>query len=123
MSLVTYPTLPMNENMESRCCYAFHRFLKLIDEPKETKAIHQAIQLTAQETGFSDMYVSKILVEQGLKAPKDAFPESFSTFLEDKTNINGWAAGSLSYAQNKLTKFWQMGRHFETLKKQALTMN
>lgn len=123
MGIITYPTLPLEETQESRCCYSFHRFLKLVDQQNETLAVYQAIHLTAQETGYSDMYVAKILVEYGLKAPKEAFPESFSHFLEEKTELNPWAAGSMSYAQNKLAKFWQLSIHFDMLKKHELVMN
>lgn len=123
MSIITYPSLPLEETQDSRCCYSFHRFMKLVDQRNENLAIYQAIQLTAQETGYSDMYIAKTLVEHGLKAPKEAFPESFSSFLKEKTELNPWAAGSMSYAQNKLAKFWQLNMHFDMLKKHDLVMN
>ena len=113
---ITFPHIPMNshaegENFETRCCYTFYRFMKFYHALNEHERVRLAILETAAETHMSAGYVAKILVENGLQAPKSCFPHEFVNFIESKSSLDPWAAGAMSYAQNKLAKQWHIRMH------------
>lgn len=110
---ILYPTIPfsdmnINENLETRCCYTFYRFLKFYHSVNECERIRHAIVETAHEIGISTGYAAKMLVEAGLQAPRHCFPNDFVHFIEAKSGLNPWTAGAMSYAQNKLAKKWHL---------------
>lgn len=118
---ITFPHIPMNnhldhETFDTRCCYTFYRYMKFYHALNEHERVRLAILETATETNMSAGYIAKILVENGLQAPKSCFPEEFVSFIESKSSLDPWAAGAMSYAQNKLAKQWhirlcQMGQN------------
>lgn len=106
--MIQLPFAPQEESQESRCCYTFGRFYKILRGYEPSARVLKAIGLTSEEVGFSPVYVARILVEHGLRAPKPSFPHGFIDFVESKSGMDPWAAGAMTYAQNKLAKFWQI---------------
>jgi hypothetical protein len=104
-------TLPVFSNddqpIEARCCFVFHGYVSMLQGHLDER-IHTAIHMTAEEMNLSSLYVSKTLVEHGLKASQNAFPNEFVHFIRDKSRLDPWAAGAMTYAQNKLAKLWQI---------------
>lgn len=107
---LTLCTLPTEEKSEARFCFVFHNYVSLLTGTLDDR-IRTAIHMTADETSLSPVYIAKVLVEHGLKASKNAFPDSFVDFIEDKSGLDPWAAGAMTYAQNKLAKLWQIESH------------
>lgn len=106
--MIQLPHPSIEETTESRCCYTFGRFYKILRGKEPAQRVLKAIGLTSEEIGFSPVYVARTLVEHGLRAPKDSFPHGFIDFVESKSGMDPWAAGAMTYAQNKLAKFWQI---------------
>ncbi len=106
--MIQLPYAPNEEALDSRCCYTFGRFYKILRGHEPSSRVLKAIGLTSEEIGFSPVYIARILVENGLRAPKQSFPHGFIDFVESKSGMDPWAAGAMTYAQNKLAKFWQI---------------
>lgn len=86
---------------DAECCRIFlkHLSLRRLD-------ISDAIFKAAADTGFSAEYVSRALVEMGLRASSSCFPADFVRRLQDRRDIPLWSVAALTRAQHALLALW-----------------
>lgn len=78
-----------------------------IPHSREEVRILSAIHKTADLVGVSDAYISKTLVDYGLKAPRLAFPADFLDHIDNallRSDQAGFSVLSKSY--NGLINYW-----------------
>lgn len=73
----------------------------------ETKIL-TSIQFTADLMECSDAHIAKVLVEIGLRAPRDAFPIDFLNYFDRSMKRTGWAVGAPSEAMLDLSDSWSV---------------
>ncbi len=86
---------------------AFMRALRAAPGRLEIKILN-AIQSCADATDNSDAYVSKILVDMGLRAPRLAFPSDFLDHIDAAVSRSRLHANPLNVPYVELIQHWQM---------------
>lgn len=86
---------------------AFMRALRAAPGRMEIKILN-AVQSCADATDNSDAYVSKILVDMGLRAPRLAFPGDFLDHIDSAVSRSRVHPNPLSASYVELIGHWQM---------------
>ncbi len=68
--------------------------------------ILSSIQFTADMTDNSDAYISNVLIDMGLRAPRLAFPNAFLDYADKALLRRGWDIGAPSRALEELSDIW-----------------
>ena len=71
-------------DMQHEIYAVFMKCLRQVQNSRSIVKVLAAIQNTADYLGLSDAYVTKILVDLGLRAPRRAFPKEFLDFTDRK---------------------------------------
>lgn len=104
---IVLPLSPMDrDTLEAKVCQKFVQHLRHVRSNHMTMKILASIQYTSDMLDCSDAHVSKILVDYGLRAPRESFPETFVTHVDaclQKTIIE---AGSASWSYIELNDHW-----------------
>lgn len=94
----------LQEEME---IYArFMRHLRHIISGRSDIKILSAIQFTADMMDHSDAHISKVLVDLGLRASRNAFPADFLSYADQSLMRSDWAIGGPSKGLKELQQFW-----------------
>lgn len=103
----TLPALqPAADTLARHFCSQFmHEFQR---QPAQDSwyRILTAIETTAKKTGNAPEVVARALVENGLRASKESFPEKFVSAVEDGLAMPRWNIGAVTPQQRELTQFW-----------------
>jgi hypothetical protein len=73
----------------------------------ETRRVFAAIAGAAQNTGAAPETVAGVLVDSGLRAARQSFPEKFVRTLEGESLAPDWNIAGLSAAQRELAQHWR----------------
>ena len=65
-----------------------------------------SIRAVAQEMHCSEAHISKVLVDYGLRAPRNAFPQSFLKHIDDSIHSQSYMSGVASYSYKELFEHW-----------------
>lgn len=110
MSGVQLPLPPESYSCDAQdymAIYArFMRYLRHVPNSRMEIKVLSAIQFTADMLDHSDAHVSKVLVEQGLRAPRIAFPSDFLSFFDKAIMRQGWEIGGASAGMIELRQYW-----------------
>lgn len=103
------PLPPQNreEFHDEMAIYArFMRHLRHVPNSRMEIKILSAIQFTADMLDHSDAHIAKILVDQGLRAPRMAFPADFLTYMDQALMRSNMEIGAPSQGMKALKSFW-----------------
>lgn len=101
------PPTELAESKDDMAIYArFMRHLRHVPNSRMEIKILSAIQFTADMLYLSDAHVSKVLVEQGLRAPRLSFPSEFLSFIDQSLMRSDWDIGGPNEAMKELKEFW-----------------
>jgi len=102
------PMPPERINMKSEMeVYArFMRHLRMVPTSSADIKILSAIQFTADLLNQSDAYISKTLVDLGLRAPRKAFPADYLEFVDKSTLRSNREVGGPSSSTVALCDHW-----------------
>lgn len=79
-------TMPMPPNVADRTAFDYYQcFIRHMNNtpfPDDTDKVADAICRTANDTDSSPAYVARLLVGQGLRAPKASFPDDFVYYVD-----------------------------------------
>ena len=85
----------------------FMRHLQAVPTSKVSIKVLSSIQFTADFLGYSDAHVTKVLVDLGLRAPREALPAEFLDYTDIAIPRGYWAAGGASLAVLALADHWR----------------
>jgi hypothetical protein len=105
---ITLP-LPPQGISESEDYAVYERFMKHLRHVPNSRMeikILSAIQFTADMLEHSDAHVAKILVDQGLRAPRMAFPVDFLGYVDCALMRSGWQVGGPTPSILELKRYW-----------------
>lgn len=105
---ITLPFLKL-ENVEDDAQEIYSRFmghLRHVPISRMEIKVLSALQFTADMMDCSDAHVSKVLVDMGLRAPRDAFPMEFLDYMDRAIMRSGWDIGAPSKGMVALRDQW-----------------
>jgi len=104
---IVLPLPPENisADVEMEIYARFMRHLRVVPNKRVEVRILSAIQFTADLLIQSDEYVAKVLVDLGLRAPKQSFPTSYTQFIESSYSNNQWGTETISPVHD-LKEYW-----------------
>lgn len=102
--------LPPEEGRFAHECYMkFMRHMNRIKGADMDHRILRGIQFTADMTDNSTAHIAQLLVEMGLRAPQNAFPQDFIDYMEERRDKPAWMLGAPTRSQIELDRFWATG--------------
>lgn len=84
----------------------FMRHLRNVPAGDVSVKIVSSIQFTADFLVSSDAHVAKVLVDLGLRAPRQAFPASFLDYADGALSQGGWSFGGANKHIKQLHSYW-----------------
>ena len=69
--------------------------------------IHKAITTLAQHMATTPAMVARKLVENGLRAGPECFPEDFITELKQRSTVPAWSMNGASASERELMDSWK----------------
>jgi len=84
----------------------FMRHLRMVPNSSAEIKLLSAIQFTSDLLNQSDAYITKILVDLGLRAPRKAFPAEYLEFVDKSTVRSNHEVGGPSNAMMELCAHW-----------------
>lgn len=101
------PLAPHKEHYSEMEIYArFMGHLRHVPNGRMEIKILSSIQFTADMMDYSDAQIAKILVDQGLRARRAAFPADFLAYADAALMRSGWDVGGPSPALLALKAHW-----------------
>lgn len=105
-------TLPQRVQFEGQSdeadiCIRFLRHLSLVPSSRLDIKILSSIQFVADTMDYNDAHVSKILIDNGLRAPRSAFPAAFLNFIDVSFTRDALAINSSYNDLRDLALYWQ----------------
>jgi hypothetical protein len=98
--------LPPEGSVEMDVYARFMRHLRHVPNSRMDIKILSSLQFTADMTDLGDAFVSKLLVECGLRAPRAAFPASYLEYVDRSLMRSGWDIGGPCSATLALKSHW-----------------
>lgn len=86
----------------------FMRHLRMVPNSEMDIKILSAIQFTADLLDIGDALVAKTLVDQGLRAPRKAYPASYLEFIDRSLMRTGWDVGGPTVSAAALKQHWDL---------------
>ncbi len=102
------------DTLARECCETFLRHFGRVKSDDSSFKIYMSIIATAEETSTSQEGVARYLVEQGLRAPRDAFPTGFVGYLDKRRHKTVWEPDAPTAQQRELAQIWERDRITET---------
>lgn len=90
-----------------RCNGVFMTYFHNIKSDDPAFKTYCAIHFAAEELHNSAENIARMLVEIGLRAPIEAFPKSFTTYIQEKQDKEKWDLNGLTTSQKELADIWQ----------------
>lgn len=84
----------------------FMRHLRHVPNSKPAIKVLSSMQFASDMLGYSDAHLAKILVEQGLRAPRMAFPAEFLAYADKALMREPWDVGGPNEALLELKEYW-----------------
>lgn len=106
---IILPLLPEDQSgvVDEATIYSrFVRHLQMVPNSQPAIKVLSAIQFTADFLGYSDAHVSKVLVDLGLRATRQAFPAEFLNYVDAALPRGGWEIGGPSQSVQELASYW-----------------
>ena len=86
----------------------FMRHMRNAPTERQTLKILSSIQFVADMLNCSDAHIAKVLVDFGLRAPREAFPAAYLNFVGQAMRRTPLDIGGAKAAEYALTAFWEM---------------
>lgn len=83
--MATMPVPPADSSPDLIYHQAFIRAMNALDCDDLSARIHSAIVRAASATETSPAHLARLLASYGLRAPRAAFPDSFTAYVENYT--------------------------------------
>lgn len=93
--------------LELHFCKTFLHQFSTLRGRDDNHRIYTAIEKTAALSGHAPEAVAKVLVEQGLRAARESFPEGFISAIESGARLPHWAAPVSRENHRDLLGFWR----------------
>ena len=103
---IPYPNMDTDPFL-LRCNGTFMTYFHNIKSDDPAFKTYCAIHFAAEELHNSAENIARMLVEIGLRAPIEAFPKSFTNYIEEKQDRERWDLNGLTTAQKELASLWQ----------------
>ena len=103
---IPYPNMDTDPFL-LRCNRTFMTYFHNIKSDDPGFKTYCAIHMTAEALNNSAENISRMLVEIGLRAPIEAFPKSFTSYIQDKKSKAKWDRSGTTSAQKELAHIWQ----------------
>src|SRR5688572_33413892 len=82
--IYTMPVPPADTSPDMPYYRAFVHAMNRSKEPSIALKLRAAIEATAEMTKTSPAHIARMLVDYGLRAPRNAFPDSFVDYVESR---------------------------------------
>jgi len=82
--IYTMPVPPVDSSPDMPYYQAFVHAMNRTKAPSIAEKLRTAIALTAELTQTSPAHIARLLVDYGLRAPRNAFPDSFVDYVESR---------------------------------------
>ncbi len=106
-SQIVLPLAPIQAaSLEAQICQKFVKHLRHVPSSRTSVKILSSIQYAADILGCSDAHVSKVLVDYGLRAPRDCFPETFLDHVDASFMRAPHEVGAASWSYRQLHDHW-----------------
>ena len=106
-SQIELPLPPETEDALAMDVYArFMRHLRQVPHSRVEIKVLSAIQFTANMMDYTDAQITKMLVDMGLRAGRDAFPADYLEFAYNSLMRTGWEVGGPSAGLLALQDYW-----------------
>lgn len=80
--MITMPVPPSDSSPDFMYYQAFMHAMNSIDQTCLATRIFEALERAAQRTETSSAHLARLFVSYGMRAPAQAFPESFRNYAE-----------------------------------------
>lgn len=105
--LYTMPLPPHESSPDYPYYQAFLHSMNRSEGVSIADKIAQAIDMTADFTQTSSAHIARLLVDYGLRAPRNAFPPSFVQFIETPQRAKpAYAQSGFEQDASELKDFW-----------------
>jgi hypothetical protein len=84
----------------------FMRHLRLVPNSRIEIKVLSSIQFTADMLDVADAFIAKTLVDQGLRAARQAFPQSYLEFVDKNLLRKQYNLGTSNENLNDLRHYW-----------------
>ena len=84
----------------------FMRHLRHVANSREDIKVLSAIQFVADMMDAQDDEIARVLVDQGLRAPRVSFPANYLEFADNALMRDDWEAGAASTSLKDLRDHW-----------------
>lgn len=106
---VSLPTpVTAHDTLAAHLCSGFLHHFSRSNGP-EAQRVHDAIAALAQQMAQTPAAVAQKLVENGLSAGPECFPDEFLTLLEKRTAQPSWSVTGASAPERALVDSWRKG--------------
>lgn len=108
-SEVILPLSPIDDStLEAQICQKFVKHLRHVPSSRTSVKILSSIQYAADMLGCNDGHVAKVLVDYGLRASRDAFPEIFLEHVDASFTRAPYDVGAPCWSYRQLHDHWTM---------------
>lgn len=104
--LLPLPPECINAKSEMEIYARFMRHLRMVPSSNADIKVLSAIQFTSDLLSQSDAYITKVLVDLGLRAPRKAFPADYLEFVDKSTLRHNREVGGPTKATRELCEHW-----------------
>lgn len=104
--LLPLPPLSPEARVEMDVYARFMRHLRHVANSRMEIKVLSAIQFVSDMMDMPDAEIAKILVDQGLKAPRIAYPAAYLEFADNALMREDWEAGAANAALKELRDHW-----------------
>ena len=101
------PALGEEMKFEMEIYARFMRHLRHVPNSRADIKVLSSIQFTADIVDYGDALVAKILVDLGLRAPRNAFPITFLDFVDKSAARQNWNGGMPPASIMGLREYWE----------------
>lgn len=101
-----FPPIGADVAFEMDIYARFMRHLRVVPTSRQDVQILSAIQYAADMMDLSDAYISKVLVDLGLRAPRAAFPEAYLEHADQSLMRDPHEVGCASASLQALHNHW-----------------
>jgi hypothetical protein len=83
-AIYTMPVPPSHSSPDMPYYQAFVHAMNRTKAPSIAQRLREAIEATANTSKTSPAHIARMLVDYGLRAPRNAFPDSFVDYVESR---------------------------------------
>ena len=104
--ILPVPALHDTSNEEMEIYARFMRHLRYVPNSRMEIKVLSSIQYVADMMHISDAYVSRILIDMGLRTPRAALPDDYLEHIDQALMRDEWEVGTASPSIRALREHW-----------------